>query len=424
MKQRHIPLLFATAAMLMVTTSCNKDQFDKDIYNDEVDIQFMIDNVDKQHDWNLTHSSSIYIKTDTEKICSVQLLTENPYTSTDAEIIAESVVFGSAQELAYTLPITKNSAYAVAYDVYGNPLGYTEFLFEDISLELSLAILKKQDTFYKPDYQAFTYLYESTFPMPDDFDFNDCVLRISKRNPELGNSLVVDLTVTLEAVGAGELYAGAIQLDGIRMEDIEKVEIVGGKAMDDGYPIDPATFIKNKDVWQEGKTHNVLIRLFECAQFAISKKQDYAGDIAIIRYNTARTDRENYSATVDPLTVTYRIYFKDADKAHSLTFDRIDPFIIHQYNIGHFEVHTYAHKFDLCISNLDTNLKAYDNHISWAVVIPKGDFRYPIENMPLSTFNADVDATFGPYDGFATWMGNHLISRDWYLTPTRPQLLY
>lgn len=52
MKQRHIPLLFATAAMLMATTSCNKNQFDQEIYNEEVSIQFMIDNVDKQHDWN------------------------------------------------------------------------------------------------------------------------------------------------------------------------------------------------------------------------------------------------------------------------------------------------------------------------------------------------------------------------------------
>jgi LruC domain-containing protein len=411
---------FALTAM----TGCKKDQFDQKVYQGSVDAQFMIDNADPDHDWCLTKSDTITINTSEEKIYSVQVLTANPYGTAKPEIAAEGVCYGNHATLAYTIPITQSTVYIAALDNEGSYLGAMPFQYGTEQIDLLSSLLTKGSSLTSPTAQTFTYLYESTFPSPDDFDYNDMVLRISKSMPNPGNAYIVDLTVTLEAVGAGELYAGAIQLDGIRMEDIEKVEIVGGKAMDDGYPIDPATFIKNKDVWQEGKTHNVLIRLFECAQFAISKKQDYAGDIAIIRYNTARTDRENYSATVDPLTVTYRIYFKDADKAHSLTFDRIDPFIIHQYNIGHFEVHTYAHKFDLCISNLDTNLKAYDNHISWAVVIPKGDFRYPIENMPLSTFSTLTGSAFGPYDGFATWMGNHLISRDWYLTPTRPQLLY
>ena len=411
---------FALTAM----TGCKKDQFDQKVYQGSVDSQFMIDYADPDHDWCLTKSDTITINTSEEKIYSVQVLTANPYGTAKPEIAAEGVCYGNHATLAYTIPITQSTVYIAALDNEGSYLGAMPFQYGTEQIDLLSSLLTKGSSLTSPTAQTFTYLYESTFPSPDDFDYNDMVLRISKSMPNPGNAYIVDLTVTLEAVGAGELYAGAIQLDGIRMEDIEKVEIVGGKAMDDGYPIDPATFIKNKDVWQEGKTHNVLIRLFECAQFAISKKQDYAGDIAIIRYNTARTDRENYSATVDPLTVTYRIYFKDADKAHSLTFDRIDPFIIHQYNIGHFEVHTYAHKFDLCISNLDTNLKAYDNHISWAVVIPKGDFRYPIENMPLSTFSTLTGSAFGPYDGFATWMGNHLISRDWYLTPTRPQLLY
>ena len=424
MKQRHIPLLFATAAMLMATTSCNKNQFDQEIYNEEVSIQFMIDNVDKQHDWNLTKSDTITVRVPDSRIYSIQILTENPYTSKTSEIAAEGVPYDNVATMAFTIPVTQSTVYIAALNSEGNYIGVTSFTYGEEEVVVRMTELDNSGTFHKPTSQTFTYLYESTFPSPDDFDFNDCVLRISKNQPNLANPTAVNLRVTLAAVGAGELYAGAIQLDGVKYSDVEKVEIIGGRNFDDGYPIDPATFIKNKDVLQQGKNGSAVIRMFECAQYAISKKQDYAGDIAIIRYNTAHTDRENYSATVDPITITYRITFKNRDVARLFTFDRIDPFIIHQYNIGHFEVHTYAHKFDLCISNLDTNLKAYDNHISWAVVIPKGDFRYPIENMPLSTFSTLTGSAFGPYDGFATWMGNHLISRDWYLTPTRPQLLY
>ena len=104
---------------------------------------------------------------------------------------------------------------------------------------------------------------------------------------------MIDLTVTLEACGAGELYAGAIQLDGIRKDDIESVEIVGGKAMDDGYPTTP-TFITDNSTLQQGRNGYAVIRLFECAQWAISKQQDNVGDIAVIRYNTEPTDKENY----------------------------------------------------------------------------------------------------------------------------------
>jgi hypothetical protein len=67
---------------------------------------------------------------------------------------------------------------------------------------------------------------------------------------------------------------------------------------------------------------------------------------------------------------------------------------------------------------------AYNNNVSWALVVPKRDFRYPIEGMPLSTYNSELDATFGPYDTFAEWMKNHQVSVDWYLNVTRPQLVY
>ena len=421
MKISKTTFIFALAVLAMA--SCNKDLYDKDLYNGLVASQFMIDNADPYHNWRLTKYSSVIVNSQDESIRSIQILTENPYTSTSAEIVAESIIFGFEEELSYTVSVLTNELYAVAYDVYGNDLGYTKFAYDALSLDLSLSSLTKPGTINKPSYQTYTYLYESNFPMPDDFDYNDMVLRISKKKPEIGNSYVIDLTVTLEACGAGELYAGAIQLDGIRTADIESVEIVGGKPMDDGYPTSP-TYITDNSVLQSGRNGYAVIRLFECAQWAISKQQDNVGDIAVIRYNTTHDTKEEYSATVSPVTTTYRITFKNSDTADGFTLENVDPFLIHEYNSGFFEVHTYDHKFDLCISPINTNMLDYGNNVSWAVVIPKGDFRYPIEGTPLCIYSEDIDEYYGPYEGFAKWIKDCDTNHDWYKTVTDATLVY
>ena len=99
--------------------------------------------------------------------------------------------------------------------------------------------------------------------------------------------------------------------------------------MDDGYPTSP-TYITDNSVLQQGRNGYAVIRLFECAQWAISKQQDNVGDIAVIRYNTEPTDKENYSAKVSPVTTTYRITFKNSDTADGFTLENVDPFLIHE----------------------------------------------------------------------------------------------
>ena len=98
--------------------------------------------------------------------------------------------------------------------------------------------------------------------------------------------------------------------------------------------------------------------------------------------------------------------------------------VIHEYNSGFFEVHTYDHKFDLCISPINTNMLDYDNHISWSLVIPKGDFRYPIEGISLCSYNSETGEVFGPYRGFSGWMQDHYTNLDWYKSVTQATLVY
>ena len=421
MKQNHITLLLLCAGALLTATSCKKDLFDEEIYNTAVAYNFMIDNADPDHDWCLTHYSATTIRKSDNIVNRVQLLDANPYVTADAQIVAESMVFGSGERLAYTVPVTNTSLFLVGYDVYGNDLGYISVPFATPSLSVSAEDFLKPGAIKTPTYQKFTYIYESDFPIPGDFDYNDMVLRISKKHPELGNMFVVDLTVTLEACGADEVYGAAIQLVGINYDDITKVEIVDGQAMDTGYPLS-RTFTSG-DVLTRGRQGEAVINLFESAQWALGRTTDELGDIAVIHYNVSRNTSEK-SKVVAPVTTTYRIRFKDSDVAHSMTFDRIDPFIIHESSSGGiWEVHTFAHKFDATLQNINT--EAYrKNNVSWSLIIPMADFRYTRYGMPLGSYNSDNGEVFGAYDGFTGWMRNRLTNRDWYRTVTLPQLVY
>lgn len=424
MKINKMTTAVAALAMLAMT-GCKKDQFDQNKYQGSVDTQFMIDYADPDHDWCLTKSDTITINTSEEKIYSVQVLTADPYGTTKSEIAAEGVCYGNHATLAYTIPITQSTVYIAALDSEDSYLGVIPFQYGTEQIDLLSSQLTKGSSLTSPTAQTFTYLYESTFPHPDDFDYNDMVLRISKSMPNPGNAYIVDLSVKLEACGAGELYAAAIQLAGIPYSAISKVEIVGGKAMDEGYPIDPM-FITNKSTLQRGHNGNAVIRLFECAQYALARNTDEWGDIAVIRYNTSHEVAENYSAIVDPVTRTYRITFNSSEVARNFCFDHIDPFIIHEYNTGYWEVHTFPHRFEMLISNMETNLRAYDYPVSWSLVIPKSDFRYCRQGISLSSYNSTTGEVFGPYTDFTTWMQNHnnAQARKWYETLNVPSLVY
>lgn len=412
--------------MLLAATSCSKDLFDKEAYNKVVDSLLFIDNADPEHDWCLTKNDTILVKAPENAIYSVQLLTDNPLYSSRPEIAAEGICYGYQAKLSYTLPVQSEYLFIAALDRDGNYLGMKVVPYGTKETELKIAELDNLgDSYTKLTYQTFTYIYESMFPLPDDFDYNDMVLRINKYTPDLANSVQVDIVVTLDACGADELYGAAIQLVGIDYNDLSKVEIVEGEAFDKDYPLQ-RLFITNSNTLIKGRHGEAVINLFECAQWAMSRKKDALGDIAIIKYNTSHMQVEDVSAIVASPSVTYRLTFKDRDKARSLTFDRIDPFIIHQNpDGGIWEVHTYAHKFDETLwSCFNGQESAYDNHVSWSIVIPKADFRYTLEGISLANFNSKIGETFGPYEGFAGWMQNHLTNRNWYLTVDHPQLVY
>lgn len=425
MKKNYFFLCLAVFALSL--TSCNKELFDQEQYDELVDNQFMIDNADPNHDWCLTKNDTLLIKAPDADIYRVQVLTADPYLVQGSEIAADGVCYNDEAQLTYTVPDVTTMLYLAALDVNGNYLGVAPFTYGSKSLVVTKASLIKSNVIYPPVPQTFTYLYESTFPIPDDFDYNDLVLRISKSYTTL--STQVDLKVAVEAAGTANPFAAAIYLGGVNYDDVMSVEILDGDPMDEGYSFQ-RSLITQSGTLIKGRNGEAVIRLFEHVHWVFNKQLTDMGAIEGIKYNTSHEVKEHVSAEIDPVVRTFRITCKTREVARSITFDRIDPFLVSNtkydqvMDAGIWEIHTYQYKFTGILRDCFTDKEAYDNHVSWALVIPKGDFRYPLEGVSMCTYQKEIDATFGPYEGFANWLKNHLTNHDWYLHVTREQLLY
>lgn len=425
MKKNYFFLCLAVFALSL--TSCNKELFDQEQYDELVDNQFMIDNADPNHDWCLTKNDTLLIKAPDADIYRVQVLTADPYLVQGSEIAADGVCYNAEAQLTYTVPDVTTMLYLAALDVNGNYLGVAPFTYGSKSLVVTKASLIKSNVIYPPVPQTFTYLYESTFPIPDDFDYNDLVLRISKSYTTL--STQVDLKVAVVAAGTANPYAAAIHLGGVKYDDVMSVEILDGDPMDEGYSFQ-RSLITQSGTLIKGRNGEAVIRLFEHVHWVFNKQLTDMGAIEGIKYNTSHEVKEHVSAEIDPVVRTFRITCKTREVARSITFDRIDPFLVcntkydQVMDAGIWEIHTYQYKFTGILRDCFTDKNAYDNHVSWALVIPKGDFRYPLEGVSMCTYQKEIDATFGPYEGFANWLKNHLTNHDWYLHVTREQLLY
>ena len=424
--KRHYILILAAVGLTFL--SCEKEQFDQDIYNELVDYQFLIDNIDREHDWCLTHSDTVTIVTSEEGIHDVQVLTANPYLSAESEIAAEGVCYQNAQRtgyevtLAYTLPIIQEKAYIAAKRADGTYMGVVYFSVGADTVDLDIEVMQSAGTLVKPTPQTFTYLYEEGFPLPGDFDFNDLVLRISKSATNV--SYQVDLTVTVEAVGASRSFAGAIHLAGVNYSDVESVEILKDGRMDKDYPLRRMVIDSDKTLLK-GRNGEAVINLFESGHYVMNNELNKVGSVQTMFYKTTKAVKEESSAIVPAVSRTYRITFKDRNVSRNLSFDQIDPFLVQDYNGGLWEIHTYRYKFAETLKSIFNGKSSfYDNHISWAVVIPKADFRYPVEGMSLGTYNSKTGETFGPYTSFAEWMTDHTQNQDWYKQVAYSHLLY
>lgn len=282
------------------------------------------------------------------------------------------------------------------------------------------------DEIPEPNSFSFRYCFEDNFPDAGDYDFNDVVLTVT---PKL-NDKTLTIKVSLDAVGATKTLAAAIRLISLKSTDLEEYTVTQGFASPEdagglgSYDnIDTReTFLKEDQ--KPNNTSNMVIVLFKDAHWAINSQKTSTGAVERTFFNTVKPG-DYYERNVDVKTATYKLVFKDADKAKTMLAENLyDVFIVEPYNGAYWEVHTVQNGFktDQVITNRKPEpgySNAYGSNKPWAIMVP-GDFKYPYEWQIIGTRSGGVLS--GAYQtaghSFAEWAENSEDATDWFLYPT------
>ena len=419
MKHNHTIFLLIATALGLSLESCNKEMFDQQVYDTIITQEFPIDPIDQTHNWELSTRRSIVIKANAsmENMEKVMVLSKNPLTSSDAQIMAETAATteGGLHTLLFAAPSAQTTFYA-AVKTTDKQYAVVPFTTStrQVSFESKTVGTLKGDL----DYYSFTYCFEENFPEPGDYDFNDCVMRMSVMPGTKKNQ--VKLIVTLAAAGAKKQIAAAVRLKGYKASDIESVEIEEGNAFDDGYPLTPRS-IPDGSTFQQGRNGEPVIRLFEDAMWCLTREQPSDNGV-LTRYNVNVTRQENETnKKVDPVKRTYIINFKETSNATSMLqnvlTDNLDPFIVVPYNSNYWETHTYQDRLAMVL---------YEYHdqtairITWALCVPSGTFRWPLEGLLIGSYkNGILTGAYREFShSFGEWAAKKENSRDWFDYPT------
>ncbi len=419
MKRNNTILLLIATALGLSLESCNKEMFDQQVYDTIITQEFPIDPIDQTHNWELSTRRSIVIKANAnmENMEKVMVLSKDPLTSTDAQIMAETAATteGGLHTLLFAAPSAQTTFYA-AVKTTDKQYAVVPFTTStrEVSFESKTVGTLKGDL----DYYSFTYCFEENFPEPGDYDFNDCVMRMSVMPGTKKNQ--VKLIVTLAAAGAKKQIAAAVRLKGYKASDIESVEIEEGNAFDDGYPLTPRS-IPDGSTFQQGRNGEPVIRLFEDAMWCLTREQPSDNGV-LTRYNVNVTRQENETnKKVEPVKRTYIINFKETSNAtnmlQNVLTDNLDPFIVVPYNSNYWETHTYQDRLAMVL---------YEYHdqtairITWALCVPSGTFRWPLEGLLIGSYkNGILTGAYREFShSFGEWAAKKENSRDWFDYPT------
>ena len=405
---------------LLLVSCMDKNQFNRATYQEITAGEFPIDTIDPAHDWNLLTSMMVAVKVNlstADNISQVQILSDNPYKSKTAEILAEAYAQqGDRVRLSFEMPIVQKSLYAAAVTRTGKYYVVPFGLNKD-EIDFSSGVISS-GTFTQPSYQTFTYLFESEFPVPGDFDYNDLVMRIGK---QVLSSNLLRLSVTVSAVGTRKTIGAAFRLVGIPYAKVTGVTIDEGAPLDASYPL-PRPYLSGDDV-VAGKDGSAVINLFGDAHWALSPEMLSTGSVAHLLLNTKRTQTAGESQTVAERTVHYTVQVADDFDVSGFTLSDFDPFVVEEYNGIRYEVHTYRYKSAEVLWTWNGgDTEAYNDHLAWALLVPQARFRYPIEGTPIGKYrNGEIFGAYNRYNhSFGQWGRNHNTCTDWFQNPSSP----
>lgn len=293
--------------------------------------------------------------------------------------------------------------------------------------------------------QGYRFCFEDNFPTPGDYDFNDCVITVY---PKVEGTNV-ELTVSLDGVGATKTIGAALRLVGINESDITSAscdaDLNSGQQSGSVYArVTPVKelgtnvfAVTDKGFANDGSMiTDLVVRLFDNAHYAMSGGTSYDSKF----YNTVSPSDplagESYvDNTKSSRTMTFTFKVSDEDKAQKFRKqETYDVFIVENHNGKTYEVHTFSYKFDEVLGTYygdGTKLTAYKNTVTanypWAVCVPhssKAPFYYPREWWSISGTKIqegqdteNYGGTPAVYPDFKSWAADKTQSQDWYKHP-------
>lgn len=412
----------------LLLTSCSRDVFDEEKYNQIISEASPVDSVDANHNWELSQECTYVIKADANVGAKyVYILSDNPLTALNSEVLAQGAIEDGSQ---VTLKATVATRYSWLFAALVDSIGYyTVVTFpvtsKAVSFEHASSGEKQKSRKAQLEQQKLVYCFEEEMPEPGDYDYNDLVLRLSR---EIVNSRHLKIEVELAAVGGSKQLAAGLRLVGYQAEDIDSVTIEGGGSFDLGghkynVPLEKmaSPMWENSSLLQSGRNGEAVLYLFEDAHWAMGEDLDVVNQIfQRKKYNVSKYDGGN-TVMLPTRTEIYHVYFKEGKSVENFTAGMFDPFILSPYYGAIWEVHCFRDR-EAQLTRKYTLTKS--KNLPWALMIPYASFRYPLEGINIGFYRDG--ALFGAYMNkgcsFGEWALDHTKCLDWYTNPTFNQI--
>lgn len=393
-----IMIVIAGSILAGINSSCNKNIFNEETYQEIADTLSPVDSIDPNHTWVLTEKKTLIMNINAGVGAKkLLLLTDDPATTLSAQIIAQKDVEENDQfSMTVSYPQLLSTLYAALIDTEGN---YTVTKIKPSSsnrVDFSNPMYKSQKVDYTPQLQYYSYCFESEYPEFGDYDYNDLIMHIAL---ERTGPKEMRIHVRLAALGCDRSLSGAIRFPTenkgeerglIKMDDIDSVYTVDGKSFNvnmHGETISKQnmTIIKSTDLLMKGINGEPILNIFADAHWAMGDmRENEYGVYEHKYYNVSQSSGKSstgatYQVTV-PREVVYVLKLKEELALNFLTLDDIDPFIQKYYSNNIFEVHTFPYRSVTAFNKyhyVDTK------NLPWSLVMPSGTFNHPLEGINI-----------------------------------------
>lgn len=441
------------ATLCMMMSSCNKEYFDEERYEELITNGFPVSDVDPAHNWNSLVECTANIGVDIAdgKTYTVKIYENNPLVGYTGYVMVQGQVeSGGALVANFSHPQIANTFYVAVVDedgtTYSKPVTVGNGKVTAMITADNIATMAStQKKVYDMGFDM-TYCFEDSYPQSGDYDFNDVVIGTNM----IKNIGVVQTTITfnmtLKAVGSTKMMAAAMHVAGLGAADVESVECEGDLFNYYMYGLGSAEGKDKKKLFPvEQPEEGFLLSTFQtgiCIPFTNDVhyamnggKLTETGMVERVNYNTMLASQiisgisggtnmgMAMGKDISPAKGTVTITLKPGVGDKNITYKNVDMFIMEEYNGAVWEVHTFAYKTKPVVFSQGI----YEENVyPWAVAVPGSNFRWPAEGKYLGAYkNASMFG--GAYQtighSFGEWAKDKSKAKDWYLHPA-PNVVY